>query len=137
MKRVLITIILSLIWGSMIQAQTTEDVTFSVIAVEEYHRGTNIIKSTKPALGALIINEDYSVITLVTSSNNNVVMASECEEIEESFKNGVHSITISGIMVDYNGYIYAWTLYMNSVGGRAFAFTDSKLNTVKLYLKDL
>lgn len=137
MKRILITIILSLIWGSMIQAQTTEDVTFSVIAVEEYHRGTNIIKSTKPGLGALIINEDYSVITLVTSSNNNVVMASVCEEIEESFKNGVHSITISGTMVDYNGYIYAWTLYMNSAGRRAFAFTDSKLNTVKLYLKDL
>lgn len=136
MKRILIIIILSLIWGSVIQAQTTKDVTFSVIAVAEYHRGTNIIKSTKPALGALIINEDYSVITLVTSSNNNVVMASECEEIEETVKNGIRNITISGIMVDYNGYIYAWSLYMNSAGSRAFAFTDSKLNTVKLYLKD-
>ncbi len=137
MKRILITIILSLIWGSMIQAQTTKNMTFSVIAVEEYYRGTNIIKSTKLGLGALIINEDYSVITLVTSSNNNVVMASVCEEVAESVKNGVRSITISGTMVDYNGYIYAWTLYMNSAGRRAFAFTDSKLNTVKLYLKDL
>lgn len=136
MKRILITIILSLIWGSIIQAQTTKDIAFSVIAVEEYHRGTNIIKSTKPALGALIINEDYSVITLVTSSKN-VVMASICEETEESVKNGIRSITISGIMVDYNGHIYAWTLYMNSAGVKAFAFTDSKLNTVKLYLKDL
>lgn len=120
----------------MIQAQTTEDVTFSVIAVEEYHRGTNIIKSTKPALGALIINQDYSVITLVTSSNN-VVMASVCEEIKESVKNKIHIITISGTMMDYSGHIYAWTLYMNSAGRRAFAFTDSRLNTVKLYLKDL
>ncbi len=137
MKRILITIIFSLIWGSIIQAQTTEDITFSVIAVEEYHRGTNIIKSTKPGLGALIINQDYSIITLVTSSNNNVVMASVCEEIEESVKKGIHSITISGTMIDYDGDIYAWALYMNSDGGRAFAFTDSKLNTVKLYLKDL
>ncbi len=137
MKRILITIILSLIWGSMIQAQTTKNMTFSVIAVEEYYRGTNIIKSTKLGLGALIINEDYSVITLVTSSNNNVVMASNFEEIEETVKNGVRSITISGTMVDYNGYIYAWALYMSSTGRRAFAFTDSKLNTVKLYLKDL
>ena len=137
MKRILITIILSLIWGSTIQAQTTKDITFSIVVVEEYHRGTNIIKSTKPALGALIINQDYSVITLVTSSNNNVVMASVCEEIEESVKNGVYIITISGTMMDYDGYIYAWTLYMNSDGGRAFAFTDSQLNTVKLYLKDL
>ncbi|MDD2519259.1 MAG: hypothetical protein PHG18_05175 [Bacilli bacterium] len=136
MKRILITIILSLIWGSTIQAQTTKDITFSIVVVEEYHRGTNIIKSTKPALGALIINQDYSVITLVTSSNN-VVMASNCEEIEESVKNGVYIITISGTMIDYNGYIYAWTLYMNSDGVRAFAFTDSQLNTVKLYLKDL
>ena len=135
MKRILITIILSLIWGSTIQAQTTKDITFSIVVVEEYHRGTNIIKSTKPALGALIINQDYSVITLVTSSNN-VVMASNCEEIEESVKNGVYIITISGTMIDYNGYIYAWTLYMNSDGVRAFAFTDSQLNTVKLYLKD-
>ncbi len=137
MKRILITIILSLIWGSTIQAQTSKDISFSVIAVEEYYRGTNLIKSTKPALGALIINQDYSVITLVTSSNDNVVMASVCEEIEESVKNGVYIITISGTMMDYDGYIYAWTLYMNSDGGRAFAFTDSKLNTVKLYLKDL
>lgn len=136
MKRILIAIILSLIWGSMIQAQTTKDVTFSVIAVEEYYRGTNIIKSTKPALGALIINQDYSIITLVTSSNN-IVMASVCEEIEESVKNGIYIITISGTMVDYNGYIYAWTLYMNSAGRKSFAFTDPKLNTVKLYLKDL
>lgn len=136
MKRILITIILSLIWGSMIQAQTTKDITFSVIAVEEYHRGTNIIKSNKPALGALIINQDFSVITLVTSSKN-VVMASICEETEESVKNGIYIITISGTMVDYNGHIYAWTLYMNSAGVKAFAFTDSKLNTVKLYLKDL
>ena len=136
MKRILITIILSLIWGSTIQAQTTKDITFSIVVVEEYHRGTNIIKSTKPALGALIINQDYSVITLVTSSNN-VVMASNCEEIEESVKNGVYIITISGTMIDYNGYIYAWTLYMNSAGVRAFAFTDSQLNTVKLHLKDL
>ena len=137
MKRILITIILSLIWGSIIQAQTTKDITFSVIAVEEYHRGTNIIKSTKPCLGTLIINEDYSVITLVTSSNNNIVMASVCEEIKESIENGIYIITISGTMVDYNGYIYAWTLYMNSIGRRAFAFTDSQLNTIKLYLKDL
>lgn len=137
MKRILITIILSLIWGSIIQAQTTKDIAFSVIAVEEYYRGTNISKSTKPALGALIINEDYSIITLVTSSNNNIVMASVCEEVEESVKNGIRNITISGIMVDYNGYIYAWSLYMNSAGRRSFAFTDSKLNTVKLYLKDL
>lgn len=137
MKRILITIILSLIWGSTIEAQTTKDITFSVMAVEEYYRGTNIIKSTKPALGALIINQDFSIITLVTSSNNNVVMASDCEEIEESVKNGVYIITISGTMIDYNGYIYAWTLYMNSAGVRAFAFTDYKLNTVKLYLKDL
>ena len=137
MKRILITIILSLIWGSTIQAQRTKDITFSVIAVEEYYRGTNIIKSTKPALGALIINSDYSVITLVTSSNDNVVMASVCEEIEESVKNGVYIITISGTMMDYDGYIYAWTLYMNSAGRRAFAFADSNLNTVKLYLKDL
>lgn len=136
MKRILITIILSLTWGNIIQAQTTKDITFSIIAVEEYHRGTNIIKSIKPALGALIINQDYSVITLVTSSNN-VVMASVCEEIKESVKNDIYIITISGTMIDYNGYIYAWTLYMNSAGGRAFAFTDSKLNTVKLYLKDL
>lgn len=136
MKRILITIILSLTWGNIIHAQTTKDITFSIIAVEEYYRGTNIIKSTKPALGALIINQDYSVITLVTSSNN-VVMASVCEEIEESVKKEIHIITISGTMIDYNGYIYAWTLYMNSAGGRAFAFTDSKLNTVKLYLKDL
>ena len=136
MKRILITIILSLIWGSIIQAQTTKDITFSITAVEEYYRGTKIIKNTKPALGALIINQDYSVITLVTSSNNNV-MASVCEEIEESVKNGVYIITISGTMIDYNGHIYAWTLYMNSDGVRAFAFTDSKLNTVKLYLKDL
>lgn len=135
MKRILIIIIFSLIWGSTIQAQTTKDITFSVIAVEEYHRGTNIIKSTKPALGALIINQDYSVITLVTSSNN-VVMASVCEEIEESVKNEFYSVTISGTMLDYDGYIYAWTLYMDSDGGRAFAFTNSKLNTVKLYLKD-
>lgn len=137
MKRILITIILSLIWGSMIQAQTTKDVSFSVIAVEDYYRGTNIIKSTKPALGALIINEDYSIITLVTSSNDNIVMASVCDEIEESVKNDIYIITISGIMTDYNGHIYAWTLYMNSAGRRSFAFTDSKLNTVKLYLKDL
>ena len=137
MQRLIITIILSLIWGSILQAQTTKDVAFSVIAVEEYYRGTNIIKSTKPGLGALIINEDYSVITLVTSSNNNIVMASKCEEIEESVKNGVYIITISGIMVDYNGHTYAWTLYMNSAGSRAFTFTDSKLSTVKLYLKDL
>lgn len=136
MKRILITIILSLIWGSIIQAQTTKDITFSVIAVEEYHRGTNIIKSTKPGLGTLIINEDYSVITLVTSSEN-IVMASVCEEIKESIENDIYIITISGTMVDYNGYIYAWTLYMNSTGRRAFAFTDSQLNTVKLYLKDL
>lgn len=136
MKRVLITIILSLIWGSTIKAKTTQDITFSIIAIEEYHRGTNIIKSTKPALGALIINQDYSVITLVTSSNN-VVMASNCEEIEESVKNGIRSITISGTMIDYDGYMYAWTLYVNSAGVRAFAFTDSKLNTVKLHLKDL
>lgn len=136
MKRILITIILSLIWGSIIQAQTTKDIAFSVITVEEYYRGTDIIKSTKPALGALIINQDYSVITLVTSSDN-IVMASVCEEIEESIKNGVRIITISGIMIDYNGYPYAWTLYMNSKGGRAFVFTDSILNTVKLYLKDL
>ena len=129
-------IIFPLIWGNIIQAQTTKDIAFSVIAMTEYHRGTNIIKSTKPALGALIINQDYSVITLVTSSNN-IVMASVCEEIEESVKNGVYIITISGIMIDYNGYKYAWTLYMNSKGSRAFAFTDSKLNTVKLYLKDL
>ena len=121
MKRILITIILSLIWGSTIQAQTTKDISFSVIAVEEYHRGTNIIKSTKPALGALIINQDYSVITLVTSSNN-VVMASVCEEIEESVKNGVYIITISGTMMDYDGYIYAWTLYMNSAGRKSFCF---------------
>jgi hypothetical protein len=118
------------------QAQTTNDIAFSVIAVEEYYRGTNISKSTKPALGVLIINEDYSVITLVTSSNN-VVMASNYEEVEESVKNGVYTITISGTMIDYDGYIYAWTLYMNSAGVRAFAFTDSKLNTVKLHLKDL
>ena len=52
-------------------------------------------------------------------------------------KNGVSTITISGTMKDYDGYIYAWTLYMNSAGIRAFAFTDSKLNTVKLHLKDL
>ena len=136
MKRILIMIILSLIWGNIIQAQTTKDIAFSVIAMTEYHRGTNIIKSTKPALGALIINQDYSVITLVTSSNN-IVMASVCEEIEESVKNGVYIITISGIMIDYNGYKYAWSLYMNSAGSRAFAFTDSKLSTVKLYLKDL
>ena len=136
MKRILITIILSFIWGSMIQAQTTKDITFSIVAVEEYHRGTNITKSTKPALGALILNQDFSVITLVTSSDN-VVMASNCEEIEESTKNGIYIITLSGTMIDYNGYIYAWTLYMNSAGVRAFAFTDSKLNTVKLYLKDL
>lgn len=136
MKKILITIILSLTWGSIIQAQTTKDITFSIITVEEYYRGTNIIKSTKPALGALIINQDYSVITLVTSSNS-VVMASVCEEIKESVKNEIHIITISGTMIDYNGYIYAWTLYMNSTGVRAFAFTDSKLNTVKLYLKDL
>ena len=136
MKRILITIILSLIWGSIIQAQTTNDITFSVIAIEEYHRGTNITKSTKPALGALIINQDYSIITLVTSSNN-IVMASNCEEIEESVKNGIYIITLSGTMIDYDGYIYAWTLYMNSAGARAFAFTDSQLNTVKLYLKDL
>lgn len=136
MKRLLITIILSLIWGSIMQAQTTNDIAFSVIAVEEYYRGTNISKSTKPALGVLIINEDYSVITLVTSSNN-VVMASNYEEVEESVKNGVYIITISGTMIDYDGYIYAWTLYMNSAGARAFAFTDSKLNTVKLHLKDL
>ena len=137
MKRILITIILSLIWGSIIQAQTTKDITFSITAVEEYYRGTKIIKNTKPALGALIINQDYSVITLVTSSNNNVIMASECKEIEESVKKGIRSITISGTMIDYNGHIYAWTLYMNSDGVRAFAFTDSKLNTVKLYLEDL
>ena len=137
MKKILITIILSLTLGNIIQAQTTKDVTFSVIAVEEYYRGTNIIKSTKPGLGALIINQDYSVITLVTSSNDNVVMASVCEEIEESVKKEIHTITISGTMIDYNGFIYAWTLYMNSAGARAFAFTDSKLNTVKLYLKDL
>ena len=137
MKRILIIIILSLIWGSTIQAQRTKDMTFSVMAVEEYYRGTDIIKSTKPALGALIINSDYSVITLVTSSNDNVVMASVCEEIEESVKNGVYIITISGIMMDYDGYMYAWTLYMNSAGRRAFAFADSNLNTVKLYLKDL
>lgn len=136
MKRILIIIILSLIWGSIIHAQTTKDISFSIIAVEEYHRGTNITKSTKPALGALIINRDYSVITLVTSSNN-IVMASVCEEIEESVKDGIYIITISGTMIDYNGYIYAWTLYMNSTGVRAFAFTDPKLNTVKLYLKDL
>ena len=136
MKRILIIIILSLIWGSTIQAQRTKDMTFSVMAVEEYYRGTDIIKSTKPALGALIINSDYSVITLVTSSNDNVVMASVCEEIEESVKNGVYIITISGIMMDYDGYMYAWTLYMNSAGRRAFAFADSNLNTVKLYLKD-
>lgn len=136
MKRLLITIILSLIWGSIMQAQTTNDIAFSVIAVEEYYRGTNISKSTKPAVGVLIINEDYSVITLVTSSNN-VVMASNYEEVEESVKNGVYTITISGTMIDYDGYIYAWTLYMNSAGVRAFAFTDSKLNTVKLHLKDL
>ena len=136
MKRLLITIILSLIWGSIIQAQTTNDITFSVIAVEEYYRGTNISKSIKPVLGVLIINEDYSVITLVTSSNN-VVMASNYEEVEESVKNGVYTITISGTMINYDGYIYAWTLYMNSAGVRSFAFTDSKLNTVKLHLKDL
>lgn len=136
MKRLLITIILSLIWGSIMQAQTTNDIAFSVIAVEEYYRGTNISKSTKPALGVLIINEDYSVITLVTSSNN-VVMASNYEEVEESVKNGVYTITISGTMINYDGYIYAWTLYMNSAGVRSFAFTDSKLNTVKLHLKDL
>ena len=137
MKRILIIIILSLIWVSIIQAQTTKDVTFSVIAVEEYYRGTKIIKSTKPALGALIINEDYSIITLVTASNNNIVMASVCKEVEESVKNDIYSITLSGTMVDYDGYIYAWSLYLNSDGVRAFAFTDSKLNTVKLYLKDL
>lgn len=136
MKRILITIILSLIWGSIMQAQTTNDIAFSVIAVEEYYRGTNISKSTKPALGVLIINEDYSVITLVTSSNN-VIMASNYEEVEESVKNGVYTITISGTMIDYDGYIYAWTLYMNSAGVRVFAFTDSNLNTVKLHLKDL
>lgn len=136
MKRILIIIILSLTWGSTIQAQRTKDITFSVIAVEEYYRGTNLIKNLKPGLGALIINQDYSVITLVTSSNN-VVLASVCEEIEESVKNGVYSITISGIMMDYDGYVYAWTLYMDSAEGRAFAFTDSKLNTVKLYLEDL
>ncbi len=136
MKRILITIILLLIWGNIIHAQTTKDVTFSVIAVEEYYRGTTIVKSTKPAFGALVINQDYSVITLVTSSEN-IVMASVCEEIKESIENDIYIITISGTMVDYNGYIYAWTLYMNSTGRRAFAFTDSQLNTVKLYLKDL
>ena len=136
MKRILITIILFLIWGNIIHAQTTKDVTFSVIAVEEYYRGTTIVKSTKPAFGALVINQDYSVITLVTSSEN-IVMASVCEEIKESIENDIYIITISGTMMDYNGYIYAWTLYMNSTGRRAFAFTDSQLNTIKLYLKDL
>ena len=64
-------------------------------------------------------------------------MASVCEEIKESIENDIYIITISGTMVNYNGYIYAWTLYMNSTGRRAFAFTDSQLNTIKLYLKDL
>ena len=62
-------------------------------------------------------------------------MASVCEEIKESIENGIYIITISGTMVDYNGYMLGrvYEFY----GRRTFAFTDSQLNTVKLYLKDL